>query len=419
MASDMVVALGPATVGGTTLVGINRHGPTRQRVMVSRYAGRSCSPDETLPIPQVRLPQARQVFTVLGCQPAGAWGFTHGFNEHHVVVGCAGWRSKLESDTAGLLGTDLVRLVLERSHTAQHAVEVLTELIGRHGQASFFLREGEGEFDQIFLLADGEEAYVVEAAGRFWAVQECHQVRAVSDVALIRQDWCRLAPGLAEHAICQNLWLDDGSKLDFAGRLAALAPHQPFALKRWGRSTMLLEQQNGHLDGEGIRRLLIEHFEDTVVKRRPFPNQPAPQLHNTFLVQVSPRATDVTLAWVGLGPVGNDLFFPVFLEGELPALLERGPLGGILTRHPAWMSEAEGRDWQEELGRLQMRLDQEAEALVVDLTTLKRQGNTEVLFRQASAFMQAQAELLDQAGTAETRKPHSWLRQSDLAFVAE
>ena len=44
------------------------------------------------------------------------------------------------------------------------------------------------------------------STGRYWAVLECQQVRAVTDVALIRQDWHRLSPGLSSHAIENGWW---------------------------------------------------------------------------------------------------------------------------------------------------------------------------------------------------------------------
>ena len=101
----------------------------------------------------------------------------------------------LGQDHPGLLGPELVRLTLERSHSARHAVDVLTDLIGRHGQG----RGGDGG-DHIFLIADPEEAFAVEAADQVWAAQEIGQLRAVSDVAVLCQDWYRLAPGLADRA---------------------------------------------------------------------------------------------------------------------------------------------------------------------------------------------------------------------------
>ena len=68
-------------------------------------------------------------------------------------------------------------------------------------------------------IADGSEAYVLETCGRYWALLECGHTRAVTDAALIRQDWHRLAPGLADFVIEKGWWQDDGSKIDFVRTL--------------------------------------------------------------------------------------------------------------------------------------------------------------------------------------------------------
>src|SRR5262249_49675069 len=99
--------------------------------------------------------------------------------------------------------------------------------------------------------------------GRYWVVQEIHQVRAVSDVAVVRQDWDRIAPGLAGHAIARQWWPEDGSKLDFVGALSAEPVGQASALRRWGRATLLLEQQNGHIDAAFVQRLFADHYDGT------------------------------------------------------------------------------------------------------------------------------------------------------------
>src|SRR5436309_10760021 len=115
MGSDLVVALGRATVNGQTLFGQNCHRPVGESIALCRTPGRDFAPDETLQTAHAKLPQARRTFTVLGGQAHGDWGYLHGVNEHQVAAGCAAWRSKLAGSGQGLLGPDLVRLVLERA----------------------------------------------------------------------------------------------------------------------------------------------------------------------------------------------------------------------------------------------------------------------------------------------------------------
>src|SRR5262249_2900183 len=143
----------------------------------------------------------------------------------------------------GLCGTDLVRLVLERSHSARQGVDLLTDLLERHGQAATADAPGGG--DPAFLVADPRGAFAVETAGNHWVCQEIGGIRAASNVRVVRQDWNRISSGLADHVIAQGLWPADGSKLDFAGALGASPAVRAPELRRWGRATLLLEQQNG------------------------------------------------------------------------------------------------------------------------------------------------------------------------------
>src|SRR5437660_816824 len=162
MGCDMVVALGRATVDGYTRFGQNCSRPADEPTALCRLPGRAFAPGEQVRVQHVEVPQARQTFTVLGCRPAGCWGYSHGINEHGVAAGCASFHNKLRSPEPGLVGTDLVRLVLERGKCARHAVELLGDLLECHGQG--IPGSAETEADHAFPLADGREAFGVETA---------------------------------------------------------------------------------------------------------------------------------------------------------------------------------------------------------------------------------------------------------------
>src|SRR5262249_2572353 len=142
-----------------------------------------------------------------------------------------------------------------------HGLDVLLELIERHGQGSGSGPGTGDEANNAFLIADASEAFVVETSGKHWVCQEVQQVRAVSNVSVVRQDWDRISHGLASHAIGQGWWPGDGSKLDFACALSESPTGHASGLRRWGRATLLLEQQNGHIDAAFLRRLLSDHYE--------------------------------------------------------------------------------------------------------------------------------------------------------------
>ena len=109
MGSDMVVALGPATVDGQTLFGHNSGRPVGETQHLRRVPGRCFPLGEKVRAQFIELPQVRQTFTVLGSQPDGRWGYEHGVNDQGVAVGLTRLRTRLRCPQPGLWGTDLVR----------------------------------------------------------------------------------------------------------------------------------------------------------------------------------------------------------------------------------------------------------------------------------------------------------------------
>jgi dipeptidase len=402
MGADLVVALGPATVHGDTLFGQNCHGAADERRRLCLAPGREFALGETVRRPHVELPQARLTSTVLAGQAEGAWGYEYGVNEHQVAAGCTGWSSRLACTGAGLHGPDLVRLVLERSAAARPALDLLTDLLSRHGQA-------DGE--HIFLIADPAEAFVVEAAGDGWAAQEIRQVRAVSDVTVIRQDWDHIAPGLADRAAALGWWTADGSKLDFAGTLSEDPMGPASALRRWGRATFLLEQQNGHIDAPFVRRLLADHYEGTPFEVDPVrpggavtplcqhgPTEAArPATTASFVTALSASPERLPTAWCAFGPPCIGIHLPVFLDGDLPAAF--GTADGLWQRTRTLLRSLGGDEarWdmaRETLGWLQARLEQEAEEFAAEAAGMRRRGARDELRRLAGALMQSHIERL-------------------------
>jgi hypothetical protein len=389
MASDLVVALGQATVSGNTLFAANSYGQATQRHRLQLTSGGPHAPDEFVRVAYVRLPQARQTYSVLGHQPDGSWGFTHGVNENHVALGVTGWHSRLPAVGGGLTGTDLARLALERSHTALQAIDVLTDLITRHGECPETGTRAPA--DNLFLVADRQEAFVVEAAGRYWAIMECRQVRAVTDVALIQQDWQRLSPGLSALTIENGWWDGDGSKLDFAGCLDAQDATHIAARRRWGRATLALEQQNGAIDSAFLRQMLLDHYDGSVAAKT---HRPPGALTGSMTATLTGPA-DPAVAWCAFGPPRAALYFPLWLDGDLPSAVHGASTEGIdiwqQTQDLLALIEENDADrgrLGEALERLQTTFEQDVEAFLPLARSLKHQGDSVRLKHQATALMQ-------------------------------
>lgn len=413
MACDLVVALGRATVDGHTLVGQNTACSPRRPHTLTRLRGRAFTCGEKVRTQFLELPQVRQTYDVLGSRPAGCWGLEHGVNEHQVAAGCAALPPAPRVSGPGLLGSDLVRIVLERCRTARQGIELLTDLIEEYGQGSPASSPEDGE-DYALLVADPTEAFALEAAGRRWVYQQVHQVRAVSNVRLIRQDWDRISQGLGEHAITQGWWPDDGSKVDFTQALGAMVVGRESGYRRWGRATLLLEQQNGHIDPAFLRLLLSDHYEDTPDERTRVDDAEPPQslcghagpqggttTAASLITDLSPDPAHPSLLWCAFGPPCCTVYFPVFLEAELPPAYvsaDDGPGSESLwwrverlireqRQHPLRWQQAQDR-----LAALQAHLEQEAVEFAAEAAVLRQRGEDHRVQRLASLLLEHNLE---------------------------
>ena len=113
----------------------------------------------------------RDTLACIVSMPEWCWGAEHGVNEACVAIGNETIYTTLDPRQApdGLIGMDLVRLVLQRADTATGAVALISDMIDRHGQggSGHDTRDGRRPrpYWSSFLVADPAEAWVVETSG--------------------------------------------------------------------------------------------------------------------------------------------------------------------------------------------------------------------------------------------------------------
>ena len=130
---------------------------------------------------------------LLSC-PTWLWGAEHGVNEHGVAIGNERVATTHDSSAAApaLIGMDLVRLGLERAQSATEAVEVMTGLLEQCGQGGVADAAHAEAYDSSFLVADPTSAFVLETAGRDWAVATFDGGTAVSNRITIGTGWTQV-----------------------------------------------------------------------------------------------------------------------------------------------------------------------------------------------------------------------------------
>jgi secernin len=378
MASDMLVALARSTRDGHTYFGHNTNRPRGETPSVVRTAAHEYAPGETVVLSHASLPQARHTLTVLAGRARDEWGYQYGVNEKGVAVGCTPIRTRLD-DLPGLAGPELVRLALERAATACQAVETLTDLIGRHGADA-----------HAFLVADHEEAVVLEAGGRHWALAEVGSVRAVTGACLLRQDWDRISRGLSGVAIDRRWWPDDGRKLDFASACGAAGPDHARDLRRWGQATLALEQHSGQLDTPLLRRVL--GHQAALVRQGGAAGGDEMETIASALVRLSPNSDEPPVCWYAPCSPEVSVYLPLLLDADPPA-------GSALALREAFLARRASEGWAD----LQQRLDEHLHEYLPEATALRRQGRPDEPRRLATSFMQYVVERVEEVVPVPTR----------------
>ncbi len=120
----------------------------------------------------ISIPQVSHTYGMVLQKPKWCWGCETGMNEKGVSIGCetVATRATPVSNPDGLIGNDICRLVLERCDTAKAGSDLIIELFESYGHCPW--TEGsldpKAKRDYSYLIADSDNIYVVETAGKHW-----------------------------------------------------------------------------------------------------------------------------------------------------------------------------------------------------------------------------------------------------------
>jgi secernin len=110
------------------------------------------------------------------------WGAEMAANDAGVVIGNeAVWTNEPDDGPEALLGMDLVRLAAERCTTAVDAVKLIGKLLEDHGQGGGCEEGGSWSYHNSFLIADRNDAWVMETAGIWWIAESINFNNNYSD----------------------------------------------------------------------------------------------------------------------------------------------------------------------------------------------------------------------------------------------
>ena len=266
---DTIVAAGRATLKGTVIFGKNSDRPPNESQPLIHHP-RLAHQETTVKCQNIKIPQVELTFEHIGSRPYWLWGYEHGLNEFDVAIGNLGVASKepfeIPADEAGLLGMDLVRLGLERSRNAHEALEVITSLLEEYGPG-YCESPNVAKYNNNYLIADPDEAWALETAGRYWAAKRIVDgVYHVGNLYSIQTEWDKCHPHLINHAIEMG-WCTSKDDFNFAKTYGDYL-NQPItnSMIRYRRGLQLLEQYEGRITPEVMMEILRDHLKGTFLE---------------------------------------------------------------------------------------------------------------------------------------------------------
>ena len=332
---DSVIAAAPLTSEGTTLFAKNsdRHAGEAQPFVqhASAFHPRAAEVVCT----HITIPQVAETYRVMGHSPWWVWGFEHGVNEHGVAIGNQSVFSREPVEEApGLIGMDLVRLGLERGRDAREALEVIAGLLEAHGQGGSGFGPGEGGYHNSFMLADPEQAWVLETSGRRWAARSV-DLEALSNHITLADDWAIGSRDLESFARLEGWW-HRGDRVDVGAAYRNLEVPTCISEGRLRRSRALLQADRGKLDVAAMAALLRDHGAPGAGPQSHRANDDearytlcmhAEPVGTTTASMIAPLPMDRSSpwpVWICFGSPCLGVFLPVYIDGVLPPQLARG-----------------------------------------------------------------------------------------------
>lgn len=185
---DSLVVVAP---GQPVWLGKNSDRHPDEVQLLERHPAADHPAGTSLRVTHLELPQARATLDVLLSRPRGMWGCEMGVNARGLAVANEAVFARGRLPDRGLTGMDLQRLALERTATADDALELIVDLLARVGQGGDC---GGLRYSSSFILADPGGAWILETAGDLWAAQRVHGARTISNALTIDREFDRLHP---------------------------------------------------------------------------------------------------------------------------------------------------------------------------------------------------------------------------------
>ena len=255
---DTFVSLPSASKDKTVIFGKNSDRLSNEAQLITYIPRITYSKGEEVQCTHIRIPQVSETAAILMSQPYWMYGCEMGCNEYGVAIGNEAIATKEPLKETGLLGMDLLRLGLERGKTAKQSLETIINLLEKYGQGGAHNKKGLN-YHNSMIIADQEEAFVLETAGDWWIVEIVEGFRSISNNISIRGRGDMRKQGIIQHAIKHGYCKDDND-FDFKINFSHSPLPEIFPLdSRDGCSLNQLAQNKGNITPRMMMDFLREH----------------------------------------------------------------------------------------------------------------------------------------------------------------
>jgi len=256
---DTIVALGRTTRDGATLFGKNSDREPDEVQNIKIYPRRQYKAGESVKCTYISIPQVAETARILLCQPFWMFGAEMGANEYGVIIGNEALFTREKPSVIGLTGMDLLRLALERSKSAHEALNIIIDLLEKHGQGGNCGYRKTFLYMNSFLIADAAEAYVLETVKSWWAWKKIKDFWSISNVISLEKDLDGVSPGLVQNAVKKG-WCKNEASFNFRRCYSDPVITWGAAAKiRECRSRDLLSARAGSLTTADFMEILRDH----------------------------------------------------------------------------------------------------------------------------------------------------------------
>lgn len=259
---DTIIATPDATKDGVMLFGKNSDRESDEAQNLEILERQNFEPNETVKCTYIEIPQVKETNRILLSKPYWMFGAEIGMNEHGVTIGNEALMTRVKPAKMGLTGMDLLRLALERSYNAIEARDIIINLLEIYGQGGNCGYRDELYYMNGFIIADHQQAFVLETVEKNWAWKEIKGVWSISNKISLEHDYDARSEGLITNAI-KNGWCKSEEDFNFSKNYSnKLITLGAAGKKREQINRCHLQEKSGNLKIHDLMKILRFHTDD-------------------------------------------------------------------------------------------------------------------------------------------------------------